>query len=334
MLRSAAQVVAFLRDEIPQERVEEWWPHATFPATSKHLIECRGNGLDQRFVWCIYTQQTGGLFNITDLIEEIETDVIGLEELELYTSIDAKLPSFLASPEVQIEIKPLRLSAKRLAWGDSSLFDAARLVHKEWLPFFEKHAPMLEAIDSAIQGDAVLPPLDRVFSLFTMLPPSRVRVIVIGQDPYHGVGQANGIAFSVKAGVKPPPSLVNIFKEIERSTSIKNTNGDLTSWVEQGVFLINTALTVKESDPGSHLKHWEPFTNDLMRFLNERCPKAIVLSWGNKAHKQSAKLTNCTVLRSAHPSPLSVKNFMGCCHFTEVNHMLRERGEKRIDWST
>lgn len=333
MLRSPSQVVAFVRGEIPQHRVSEWWPHAKFPETSSHIIESRGDGDESRFVWCLYIDSLKD--RLKDVVKEIKRDVVGLEELQIYTTGDVSWFTPLENPEYDLTVHHLTLAKKLMKWGDSTLLDAAKTRTREWKPFFDSVLPTIEFISGELGDDAILPPLDRVFSIFDMLPPSKIRVIIIGQDPYHSVGQAHGVAFSVASKTTLPPSLRNIFKEIKDNVGVDNTKGYLKNWVDQGVFLINTALTVKEGNAGSHTKLWGEFTEQLMKFLNEKCPKAIVLSWGSHAHDYSKFLTNCRVLRAAHPSPLSAsKGFFGCGHFSEVNALLKERKEKPIDWGT
>lgn len=332
MLRSTAQVVAFLRSEIPQDDVEEWWPHACFPSSSKHIIECRGDGEDNRFVWCLYVDSLDKKA-MNRFINEIHSDVEGLEELEIYVQ----------QPHVSVPDTPffmtvcqLSLGRKQLRWGNSSLLDAAQcLLRTEWKEFFVQVMPDLKSISDKLTNKVVYPPLDKVFTLFHTLNPSDIKVVIVGQDPYHGANQAMGIAFSVMPGVKVPPSLVNIFKEVESCTKIKNTSGDLTSWVKQGVFLINTALTVEDGSAGSHCKLWKNFTQTLMTYLNDRCADLIVLSWGSHAHEVSAMLSKHTILRSVHPSPLSAsRGFFGCGHFSDVNYILKKKGKTPISWAT
>lgn len=196
-------------------------------------------------------------------------------------------------------------------------------------------------------GKRVYPEKDKVFKAFELTPFDTIRVVILGQDPYHGEGQAQGLAFSVPDGMQLPPSLQNIFKELhgefyEGQTSspflerIKNKQGDLTSWARQGVFLLNSVLTVEEGKPASHSKiGWSEFTDSVIKKISDEKEGVIFLLWGNFA-KQKATLvdtTKHTVLLAAHPSPLSAHNgFFGCGHFKQVNEILEGRGEKEIEW--
>ena len=164
------------------------------------------------------------------------------------------------------------------------------------------------------------------------------RVVIIGQDPYHGQGQAHGLCFSVKEGIEPPPSLKNIFKEMESDLSIKQPEhyGQLTNWAKQGVLMLNTVLTVRQATPNSHKgKGWEKFTDRVISELNKKETPIVFLLWGNNAI-QKAKIINNpihTKLTTVHPSPLSAYNgFFGCRHFSKTNEILKQAGLSPIDW--
>ena len=164
------------------------------------------------------------------------------------------------------------------------------------------------------------------------------RVVIIGQDPYHGQGQAHGLCFSVKEGIEPPPSLKNIFKEMESDLSIKQPEhyGQLTNWAKQGVLMLNTVLTVRQATPNSHKgKGWEKFTDRVISELNKKETPIVFLLWGNNAI-QKAKIINNpihTKLITVHPSPLSAYNgFFGCRHFSKTNEILKQAGLSPIDW--
>ncbi len=178
-----------------------------------------------------------------------------------------------------------------------------------------------------------------IFNALKATTYSRVRCVILGQDPYHGAGQAHGMAFSVKKGIQPPPSLVNIYKEIYSDTGIDNRNahGELTAWAAQGVLLLNTVLTVRAGEAGSHRgKGWETFTDYIIRLLDLREDPIVFLLWGAPAGKKAALITNpChLVLKAAHPSPLSAsKGFFGCRHFSQTNAFLQEHGFPPIDWT-
>ena len=183
----------------------------------------------------------------------------------------------------------------------------------------------------------VYPPGKFIFNAFQLAPFDRVRVVLLGQDPYHGPGQAHGLCFSVPEGIAPPPSLVNIFKEIERDMGIPApTHGNLTRWAKQGVLLLNATLTVRANQPGSHQRRgWETFTDAVIRKLSEKRVGLIFLLWGKFAQeKESLVDTNRHyVLKAAHPSPFSAYNgFFGCRHFSKTNEILKKHGLDEIDW--
>ncbi|MEZ4790500.1 MAG: uracil-DNA glycosylase [Flavobacteriales bacterium] len=184
----------------------------------------------------------------------------------------------------------------------------------------------------------VYPPGTRIFAAFNATPFEQVRVVILGQDPYHGPDQAHGLSFSVPEGVPPPPSLANIFVELQRDLGIpRSRHGDLSSWARQGVLLLNATLTVRASTAGSHQgKGWERFTDAAIRGLSERHQGLIFLLWGRFA-QQKASLIDADrhyILRAPHPSPLSAhKGFIGCGHFSRVNELLIAQGKPPIDWA-
>jgi uracil-DNA glycosylase len=185
---------------------------------------------------------------------------------------------------------------------------------------------------------AIYPPGSLIFNAFRLTPFDHVRVVLLGQDPYHGQGQAHGLCFSVPAGVAPPPSLVNIFKEIERDMGIPvSKTGCLEKWARQGVLLLNATLTVRANQPGSHQKKgWENFTNAVISKLSEKRVGLIFLLWGKFAQEKEALIdTNRHyLLKAAHPSPFSAYNgFFGCRHFSKTNDILNKHGLDVIDWS-
>ena len=184
----------------------------------------------------------------------------------------------------------------------------------------------------------IYPPGKLIFNAFNLCPFDKVKVVIIGQDPYHGPGQAHGLCFSVKAGVNPPPSLQNIFKELNADLGISiPNNGELTDWAKQGVLMMNTVLTVRQGQPNSHKgKGWEQLTDAVIKKLNERnVPTAFIL-WGGNAKAKAPLITNPihTVFKAAHPSPLSAYNgFFGCRHFSKVNDFLVSNNIQPIDWT-
>lgn len=183
----------------------------------------------------------------------------------------------------------------------------------------------------------IYPDMHDIFNSLKYTSYSDVKVVIIGQDPYHGPGQAHGLCFSVKKGIEPPPSLKNIFKEIneELGTSIPN-HGELTSWAKQGVLLLNTVLTVRRGQPNSHKGlGWEKFTDKVIELLNKREEPIVFLLWGANAKQKQSLITNPQhpVLCCAHPSPLSAYNgFFGCGHFKACNEFLIKNGKAPIDW--
>ena len=183
----------------------------------------------------------------------------------------------------------------------------------------------------------IYPEAKNVFNALNLVKYDDVKVVIIGQDPYHQPHQAHGLCFSVLEGTKLPPSLQNIFKEIEDETGKKpNTNGNLTSWAKQGVLLLNSVLTVRESCPNSHKnKGWELITSKIIKLLSERKDPVICLLWGANAIQLGKDIDRSRhyVLTCAHPSPLSAYNgFFGCGHFNKTNEILRKLGKKEIEW--
>ena len=177
----------------------------------------------------------------------------------------------------------------------------------------------------------IYPPMEDIFNALRHTSYSDVRAVILGQDPYHGPGQAHGMCFSVKRGTPPPPSLQNIFKEIKSDLGIDPPqHGELTSWADNGVLLLNTVLTVREGQPNSHKgMGWEQFTDRIIQLLNERQQPMVFLLWGGNARSKARLITNPAhlVLQCAHPSPLSAYNgFFGCRHFSKTNEFLVSRG--------
>ncbi|MCM1489641.1 MAG: uracil-DNA glycosylase [Muribaculum sp.] len=183
----------------------------------------------------------------------------------------------------------------------------------------------------------VYPPASRIFSAFDLVPFNDVKVVIIGQDPYHGPGQANGLCFSVNPGIDIPPSLRNIFKEISSDTGAPiPDNGDLTRWAQQGVLMLNATLTVRAHQPKSHAGlGWERFTDAAVAALNEHRDNLVFLLWGSDAIRKGALIdrNRHLVLTAAHPSPLSAyRGFFGCRHFSQANAYLYSRGVSPILW--
>lgn len=208
-------------------------------------------------------------------------------------------------------------------------------------PYLLELAAFIEK-EYACAPTAIYPPKNLIFNAFYQTPFDQVKVFVMGQDPYHGAGQAHGLSFSVPKGVKPPPSLQNIFKELETDIQLPRPNhGCLLSWAKQGVMLLNATLTVRQGEPLSHHgRGWELFTDAVVHKLMERKDPVIFVLWGKSAQDKCRFLQNTNtpsnhyILTAAHPSPFSANNgFFGCHHFSKINELLVKFGKKPIDWS-
>ncbi len=208
-------------------------------------------------------------------------------------------------------------------------------------PLFEKayfkqivaHLKTEKALKSTIYPKGSL-----LFNAFNQTPYDQVKVVILGQDPYHNPGQAMGLSFSVPNGVKPPPSLMNIYKELNKDIGMPIPNtGDLTSWANQGVLLINAALSVRADEPGSHAKiGWMQFTDDVIKILSKEKSRLVFLLWGNFAGQKQILIDSSKhkILRAAHPSPLSAHNgFFGCKHFSATNEYLVQHNKNPINWT-
>ena len=201
-------------------------------------------------------------------------------------------------------------------------------------PYF---AQLTEFVRNEYSAGTVYPPAKLIFNAFDHCPFDKVKVVIIGQDPYHGAGQANGLCFSVNKGIAMPPSLVNIFKEIAADTGKPMpTDGDLTRWSDQGVLLLNATLTVRAGNAGSHQRRgWEEFTDAAIRILAEKRENLVFILWGSYAQRKGAFIdrNKHLVLTSPHPSPLSAyAGFFGNHHFTLTNDFLVKNGKEPIDW--
>ena len=192
-------------------------------------------------------------------------------------------------------------------------------------------------LDEKKRGATVFPPGPQIFNAFNRTPFDKVKVVILGQDPYHNVGQAHGLCFSVPDGIKVPPSLVNVFKEINRDLGIEiPKTGNLEKWADQGVFLLNAMLTVEAHKAASHQKiGWQTFTNAVIRQLSKQREGVIFMLWGNFAKKKATLIDQDKhhVLMSGHPSPLSVRYFRECGHFSKANELLQAQGLEPIDWA-
>lgn len=186
------------------------------------------------------------------------------------------------------------------------------------------------------EGIKIFPPGSLIFNAFNKTPFDQVRVVIIGQDPYHRPGQAHGLSFSVPDGIKPPPSLVNIYKELSEDVGRSpSSSGNLERWTSQGIFLLNAILTVRDGEAASHRKiGWEIFTDAVIKLLSDKKENLIFLLWGNFARSKRDLIdqTKHHILEAAHPSPLARGAFFGCKHFSITNQILRKQGEKEIVW--
>ncbi len=186
-------------------------------------------------------------------------------------------------------------------------------------------------------GKTIYPPGSLIFNAFNSTPFDQVKVVILGQDPYHGEGQAMGLSFSVPHGVKPPPSLVNIFKELRNDLGLAiPAHGDLSAWAKQGVLLLNAALTVRANEPNSHAQiGWHAFTDEVIHTLSENKDAIVFMLWGKFAQDKIPLIdeTKHLVLKAAHPSPFSAdKGFFGCKHFSRANTWLGQHGSEPVNW--
>jgi len=217
-------------------------------------------------------------------------------------------------------------------------------IHPSWENIIKNstEAPYFDALTVFVEEEyktsSCYPEFDAIFAAFDLCPLDEVKVVLLGQDPYHGPGQAQGLSFSVPEGVKHPPSLVNIFKEIESDLQIPYpTSGNLERWARQGVLLLNATLTVRTHEAGSHQKQgWEIFTDDVIKAISARCNGVVFLLWGGYAKKKQKFIDESKhlILRSGHPSPLSANrgHWFGNKHFSQCNEYLETRGQKPIAW--
>ena len=203
-------------------------------------------------------------------------------------------------------------------------------------PYFQQIVLHLKTEKS--QNKTIYPPGSQIFNAFDTTPIDIVKVVILGQDPYHGPGQAHGLCFSVQNGVPLPPSLINIFKELHEDVGAPIPNhGNLTHWAEQGVFLLNASLTVRSGEPMSHSKiGWAEFTDAVIKTISSEKKGVVFLLWGRFAQDKQVLIdeTRHYVLKAAHPSPLSANNgFFGCKHFSKTNAILRQQSLEAIDWN-
>ena len=206
---------------------------------------------------------------------------------------------------------------------------------------FEKeyYLKLREYLKAEYASRRIYPSMYDIYNALKLTSYENTRVVILGQDPYHGAGQAHGLCFSVKRGVEPPPSLKNIFKELNQEYGMPVPEcGELVGWAKQGVLLLNTTLTVREGQPQSHKgQGWEILTDRIIALLNQKTMPIVFMLWGANARAKKALITNPShlILESAHPSPLSAYNgFFGCNHFVKTNAFLHSTNQKEIDWSS
>ena len=201
-------------------------------------------------------------------------------------------------------------------------------------PYFESLVRFLHMEKSA--GMTIYPPGSQIFRAFDLTPVDKVKVVILGQDPYHGPGQAHGLSFSVPVGVPAPPSLKNIFKEIESDLGVQMSGcPNLESWARQGVLLLNAVLTVRGGEAASHSKiGWQEFTDAVIKYISDNCEGVVFMLWGNFARTKADLIdaSRHVVLQAAHPSPLARGAFFGCRHFSQANAALTASGRTPIDW--
>lgn len=203
-------------------------------------------------------------------------------------------------------------------------------------PYFQEIVGFLKVEKAA--GKVIYPPGSLIFNAFNLTPWDNIKAVILGQDPYHGQGQAHGLCFSVQDGVKPPPSLVNIYKEIHKDIGLPiPTHGNLTKWAKQGVLMLNASLTVRAGEPMSHARiGWAQFTDEVIRKISDEKKGVVFILWGKFAQEKQALIdgTKHKVLKAAHPSPFSADSgFFGCRHFSQTNEYLASEGIDPIDWS-
>ncbi len=215
-------------------------------------------------------------------------------------------------------------------------------IHESWMKVLSEqfNAPYFSELKSFLVTEKkkhiVYPPGNQIFSAFNRTPFNKLKVVIIGQDPYHGPGQANGLCFSVSPGLRKPPSLVNIFKELQTDLGIPiPQDGNLELWADQGILLLNATLTVRAAMAGSHQKKgWEQFTDAVIKVVSENKKGIVFLLWGNFAQTKAELIDKDKhfILTAAHPSPLARGAFFGCKHFSKTNKILEHKGILPIDW--
>jgi len=214
-------------------------------------------------------------------------------------------------------------------------------MYETWEDFFQGIEAVTNALDNdryALEGIPTYPPPELTFKAFEYFVPSGTKIVILGQDCYHGAGQATGLAFSVSSDTRVPPSLRNILRELESDTGTQLNSGDLTHWARQGVLLLNCALTVREKAPGSHARYWRDLTDNIIKRLSQTQRNICFMLWGVHAQRKEALIDphkGHLILRAVHPSPLAANRggWFGNNHFSSANQFLKMNGRTPIDWS-
>ena len=219
-----------------------------------------------------------------------------------------------------------------------------KLIPKNWLELLKEELDqisfeiLLSKLNHSLKTNQLLPPIDQIFSIYHQLTLKQIKVLILGQDPYHGIGQAHGLSFSIYNNIKLPPSLINIFKEIKEDLGIDNNCGNLMNWVNQGVFLLNSVLTVQKGLPNSHQNiGWEKITDKTIELISNHNERIVFMLWGLKAQKKELLIDHekHLILKTSHPSPLSCyRGFSGCKHFSKANAYLKQFHGTEINWRT
>ena len=217
-------------------------------------------------------------------------------------------------------------------------------INTDWKNIFNKYESILKEISNKLENEKetyepclqILPPNDKIFSAFTYFNIDELKVVFVGQDCYHGKGQANGLCFSVPDGLKIPPSLRNIMREISDDLGIERTNSDFSDLASQGILFLNSALTVREKCPESHIPFWSQLTDNILKEISDNCENVIFVLWGNfaKGKKKFIDIDKHYILEAVHPSPLAANRggFFGCKHFSMINKKLDEWQKEKIKW--
>jgi len=274
------------------------------------------------------------IFAVNDVMSRIDNSLDSDADIIFGTTID----SSLEFNEVKVIVIATGIDKKKLTEkvSDKSHFSWDSVISEEKQKDYYKK--LREVIDKRYETTTVFPPKNKIFNAFSQTPIENLKVVILGQDPYHGFGQAQGLAFSTPSEIKNPPSMINILKEIENDLGAQPSckDGDLTPWAQDGVLLLNTVLTVEESKPKSHHKlGWEVFTDNIIKYISENLSDVVFLLWGSPAIEKSKLIDKSKhhVLTAPHPSPLSAyRGFFGCKHFSKTNKILNSIGKKEINW--